>query len=289
MYLSGEALPTVKLVALLLLWVGLAGFIFTSSMNPKGVLRRTGSAYVARLDADFRALMRRPRGEELAWLQVVLFIVGVAIHALLRHDRLLWIAVIAAVGPPIALRVMVQRRRAKIDAQANGFALALANALRTTASVGDAVRLTAEVTAKPLRDEIDTALREIHVGSNVEAALLAACGRAGSPALDVVVSATLVGHKTGGDLPRILEGTASSLRELKRLEEFTDKTTRSARQALFVMSALTIGIMIFLPRMMPSLFDPLFSTSRGQILLLECGAAFVAAFYMAWRITRKSI
>ena len=108
----------------------------------------------------------------------------------------------------------------------------LANTLKTTANLGDAVRFSLEVTSKPMHQEIDVALREVRVGSTLEEALLAAASRARSPALDVVVSALLIGQRTGGDLPRILEGTAASLRELKRLEEFTDRVTRSSKQSL---------------------------------------------------------
>jgi tight adherence protein B len=289
MHLTSAGTVVVKAIGLLMLWAGVVGYVYVSSVDPRGVLRRYASDYVAKLDADFRSLFLPKRGSELAWLQVVLLVAGVACHALTDNVNYLAFIALVATMPRFIIDWMVKRRRARIDEQAHGFALALANTLRTTANAGDALRFTAEVSAKPIREEIDLALREIHVGSTAEEALLSAAGRAGSPSLDIVVSTVIIGQKTGGDLPRILEGTAASLRELKRLEEYTDKVTRGPKQALFLSVTLMVATLAMLPRILPHYFDPLLTTSKGQIIVLYCALIFGGALFFAWRITRKSI
>jgi len=278
-----------KIVGLALVWSGCASFLLVSTTDPRGLLRRAGSAYAAGLDTDFRAMFMPERGGEIAWMQVVAVVACIACHAIVRVDAVLGVALAAAIVPRAIVTAHVRKRRAKVDAQAHGFALALANTLKTTANVRDALRLTADVSQKPLRDEIDTALREIRVGSTAEEALLAASARARSPALDVVVSAVLIGQKTGGDLPRILEGTSSSLRELKRLEELTDRVTKSAKQSLMVAAALTAGLAIMLPRVVPGFFDPFIATTSGRVVASQCVLAYVVALFLGWRFTRKSI
>jgi len=181
------------------------------------------------------------------------------------------------------------KRRARIDDQSHGFALALANALKATASIGDAMRGATQVTAAPLKQELETVLRQVGVGSTMEEALLALSARVQSTALDVVVSALLIGRQTGGDLPRILEGTAASLRELKRLEAHTDKVTRSAKQSLGISAAVTAGVALVLPRMFPGFLDPLKDTLKGQIYAGQMIAVYVLALYLGYRFTRKSI
>jgi tight adherence protein B len=123
----------------------------------------------------------------------------------------------------------------------------------------------------------------------MEEALLALSTRVQSTALDVVVSALLIGRQTGGDLPRILEGTAVSLRDLKRLEGLTDKVTRSAKQSLAVSAAVTGGIAIMLPRMFPGFLDPLRTTLKGQIYAGQMILVYLLALYLGYRFTRKSI
>jgi tight adherence protein B len=281
--------PQLKFVGLALAWVGTAAFIYASSVHPRGLLRRAGSRYVAGLDADFRAMYLPQRGSELAWLQVVVVVGCIATHAMTRLHPVLVLAALAALLPRALLTTSLKKRRARIDAQVNGFALALSSTLKTTASVGDALRYTTEITAKPLRQEIETALREVRVGSTVEEALLATAGRAGAPAFDVLVSALLIGHKTGGDLPKILEGTAASLRELKRLEELTDRVTREAKQSFGLAAAIVLTMGIMLPRMMPTVFEPMFHSTKGQLVLVQCAAAYLVALFLGWRFLRKSI
>lgn len=278
-----------KFGALALIWLGLGAFVYLSSTHPRGLLRRLGGAYAAGLDRHFRAMFMPARGEQIAWLQLVGVLVLVALAPIVQRNELFAAAVLAAVLPPLSVQMKVKKRRASIDNQAHGFALALANTLKTTASVGDAVRLTLDVTPQPIRSEIDTALREVRVGSTMEEALLATAQRAGSPALDVVVSALLIGQKTGGDLPRILEGTAGSLRELKRLEELTDRVTRSAKQSLGVAASITAGMAIMLPRVMPGFFEPLAHTVKGQLIAAQCAAVYLFAIFLGWKFTRKSV
>lgn len=272
-----------------LFWLGIAAFVFASSVSKNGLLRRFGSRYVSSLDIDLRAMFMPQRGEELAWFQVTAVMASLMAFGLLRQQVFLGVAAMITFGPRVFVTVMVRKRRARLDEQAHGFALALANTLKTTASVGDALRLTLDVTSKPMKDEIQTALSEVRVGSTLEEALLAAAARAGAPALDVVVSALLIGQKTGGDLPSILEGTAGSLRELKRLEELTDRVTRSAKQSLAVAACITAGLAIMLPRVMPGFFDPLATTMKGRLIAVQCAGVYALAVFLGWRFTRKSI
>lgn len=278
-----------KFGALALIWLGLGAFVYVSSTEPRGLLRRLGGAYAASLDRDFRAMFMPARGEPIAWLQLTVALALVALAPIVQRNELFGAALLVAIVPPLSVQLKVKKRRAQIDNQAHGFALALANTLKTTASVGDAVRLTLDVTPMPIKSEIDTALREVRVGSTMEEALLATAARAGAPALDVVVSALLIGQKTGGDLPRILEGTAGSLRELKRLEELTERVTRSAKQSLAVAASITLGLAIMLPRVMPGFFEPLRHTVKGQLIAAQCAAVYAFAVFLGWKFTRKSI
>lgn len=280
---------SLKVVGVALLWIGVAWLVFASASNPRSLVSRLATTYAARIDVDLRSMFMRPRGARIGWTQLTALTASVFLYALTRVEAFVALAIAIAIVPPVVVTVLAKRRRAKLDDQAHAYALVLANTLKTTANLGDAVRFSLEVTSKPMYEEIDVALREVRVGSTLEEALLAAASRARSPALDVVVSALLIGQRTGGDLPRILEGTAASLRELKRLEEFTDRVTRSSKQSLAVAACITGGLAIMLPRVMPGFFDPLTTTTKGQLLAAQCALVYLFALVLGWRFTRKSI
>ncbi|MEA2751029.1 MAG: tight adherence protein [Myxococcales bacterium] len=278
-----------KQLVLAFVFTSIALAVYRSIEDPKGTIRRFSAGYVAKIDAQQKSMFQNPTGTKIGWTQVAIIFVLFAVYGVLPESFLLLLALGVAIGPPISIRSDLIKRRAKIDDQAHGFALALANALKATASIGDAMRGATDVTAAPLKQELQTVLRQVGVGSTMEEALLALSTRVQSTALDVVVSALLIGRQTGGDLPRILEGTASSLRDLKRLEGLTDKVTRSAKQSLAVSAAVTAGIAIMLPRMFPGFLDPLKNTLKGQIYAGQMILVYLLALYLGYRFTRKSI
>ncbi len=278
-----------KWLVLTFVFTSLALVVHVSIQHPRGMIRRFASDYVARIDAAQRSMFQNPTGAKIGWTQVAIIFVLFTIYGLAPEGILLVIALGVALFPPISVAWQIKTRRAKIDDQAHGFALALANSLKATASIGDAMRGATDVTAAPLKQELQTVLRQVGVGSTMEEALLALSARVQSSAVDVVVSALLIGRQTGGDLPRILEGTATSLRDLKRLEAHTDKVTRSAKQSLGVSAMVTAGIAIMLPRMFPGFLDPLRTTLKGQIYAGQMIAVYLLALYLGYRFTRKSI
>ncbi|WP_394822980.1 type II secretion system F family protein [Pendulispora albinea] len=280
---------TYEVVGLLFVWIGLASFVYTSSTDPRGVARRAGAGYAAGLDVHLRSMFLPPRGAYFAWLQLIGAIALLAVYGFVKNDALLAATVAALIVPPVVIRQMAIRRRRNLDNQVHGFTLALANALKTTASIGDALWVTLDVTAKPLKEELETALKQVRIGSTLEEALLAMSERAQSTSLDVVVSALLIGRQTGGDLPRILEGTANSLRELKRLEELTDKVTMGARQSLLIAASITAILATLLPRVVPGFFDPLRDTVKGQLVVAQCVVMYLSALYLGYRFTRMDI
>jgi tight adherence protein B len=234
-------------------------------------------------------MFKPARGEQIAWLQGCGAMAFAALYGFLPYWPLIVAAILVLISPPIIITVAVARRRKQIDDQTHGFALALSNALKTTASIGDALWVTVTVSANPLKEEVETALKQVRIGSTLEEALLAMSARAGAPALDVVVSALLIGRQMGGDLPRILDGTAASLRELKRLEELTARVTASAKQSLTVAAMLVAGLAFTLPRFMPGFFDPLRDTVKGQVVAAQCAVVYLLALYLGYRFTRTDI
>jgi hypothetical protein len=80
-----------------------------------------------------------------------------------------------------------------------------------------------------MRQEVDLALKEMKVGSTLDQALLHMAARVGSRQLDSALSSILIGRQVGGNLPRVLETTAGTLREMRRLEGVVRTKTAGAR------------------------------------------------------------
>jgi tight adherence protein B len=168
--------------------------------------------------------------------------------------------------PPWQIKRMKATRTLAIEGQLNTFTVSLSNALKITPSLGDALRISGDLLAQPLRDEIVYAVKTMRFGASVEQALTLTASRIGSPDVDMVFSALLIGRNIGGDLPTILDTTAASIREMTRLQQVLRAKTAEGRAQIWVLAMFPLVLIVGLGKLMPGYFDPLTKTAVGYVL-----------------------
>lgn len=278
-----------RLVAMGIGAVGLGAIAYVAVSDPRGVLQRLARGYGETLDAWQKRAYSNVPGAQIAWTQLATVAFCIAGFALSSVRAFLYAIVLAVVLPPLYCKRQADKSAKTLDGQVHGFALALANTLKTTASVGDALWGTLAVIPPPIRYELEIALKQTRIGTSAEDALLRMAARARSTALDAVVSALLVGRQTGGDLPSILEQTAAALRETKRLEERTEVVAREGRQSVLIGAGSTMSIVVGLSFVAPQMMEPMITTPLGRAAMLGAALAFIAAIYIGFRISRIDV
>jgi tight adherence protein B len=187
-------------------------------------------------------------------------------------------------APAIWIESERRKRIALIEDQLDGFILALANALKSTPSIGAALASLKDIVQAPLSFELDLALKEMRVGSTVDQALLAMAVRIGSRSVESSLSAVLIGRQVGGNLPRVLEGTAASVREMKRLDGVVRTKTAEGKAQLWVIGALPFGLVIILNRMNNQYFDPMLANFYGYGLVGAAVICWLTAIVLARKV-----
>ncbi len=192
---------------------GLGGGIFTTMTDPESPLAKLYFRYAKHLDGELRALfIQTTSGKIIANWQL-----GLGIAALLFDPvavvlvgegtnvpvALIGVPVIAAT-PSLWFLDAKQKRQAKLETQLDTFLLALANALKASPSLGDAMGATATLMRSPMKEELELTMKENVMGSPLDQALLNMARRVGSRAFSGALTTVLLGRQTGGDLPRIL-------------------------------------------------------------------------------------
>lgn len=203
----------------------------------------------------------------------------------------MWYAglVLIAVVPLVYIENLRRKRVEAIEEQLDNFMLALANALKTTPSIGAALNNVASVITDPMRQELDLALKEMKVGSTLDQALLHMASRVGSRQLDSALSSVLIGRQVGGNLPRVLESTANTLREMRRLEGVVRTKTAEGKMQLWVIALMPFGLLVGLNQLWPGYFDPLTKTFMGYIISTLCVIAWAAAIVLARKVLAVDI
>jgi tight adherence protein B len=264
-------------------------FTYAVIANPEGVIRRYWARYVAFLGRKLRTMFIFTPPQIIAWVQVAALI-GVFAGWLLVDLPFAWaFAFIVCAAPAWQIERMRKQRVEKIEDQIDGFVLALANALKSTPSIGDAFRSVAVLTPDPLKKEIELANKEMRVGSTLDQAILLMASRVGSRQLDSALSAILVGRQVGGNLPKILETTANSLREMKRLEGVVRTKTAEGKMQLWVLAIFPFLLVLAINAVSPGYFDPLTSGLVGYILVIIASLFWIASLVVARKILAVDI
>ena len=190
---------------------------------------------------------------------------------------------LAAAGPLLVSRVLAARRRryrAAVDAGVPEMAVAIADALAGGCSLRSALGEAAAGTSGAAGHELRRTAAELVAGAATDDALEAMRRRARSPGMDALVAACLLQRRAGGDLARLLRGSARSLEEQARLEDEVRSATAQARFTALLVVLLPLGGALLAELASPGWFAGLWSSFLtawlvGVALVLQAAAALV--------------
>ncbi len=278
-----------KLGACVALAVAVFAAIVSALGDPQSPVRRASQKYADFLDRKLRSMFLPARGILIALGQaaaaVLITVAGLVFDIPYWYGLLL----VAVVGPVLVIEHKRRERIARIERQLDPFILAMANALKSIPSVAAAFQSIVETSAPPIRDEIELCTREMRVGSTLDEALLHMAARVGSPRLDSVLSAIVLGRRIGGNLPRVLENIAASVREIYRLEAVLRTKTAEAKMQLYVIGSAPFVLMVVISAVSPGYFSPLQESAAGYLVLLGAAGAWLMALFLARQVLSVAI
>jgi tight adherence protein B len=288
-WLGSLALGALQLLALSLLGAAVACAVFSSTVDPRSLVNRAYGRYVTHLERQLRSMFIATKGRVIVvWQALATFLVVVI--GLAAEVPFWWAALPVVIYGPVWYIAHQRRERINaVDAKLESVITALSNALKTTPSLGSALSFAQPLTPEPMRDEFALTLKEVRVGVTVEQSLMNMCTRIGSPQLDAAVAGLLIGRQVGGDLPKILETIAQTLREMARLSGLLRAKTADGRAQIGVMMFFPLVLLIGFDTVKPGYFAPLTSTFAGYVVMLVAGGMWLAAVLLARKMLKVDI
>jgi tight adherence protein B len=272
------------LAGIALTTLGIAVMLGLSLRDPNSAMRRVWRAYVGRFDAEIQYLFLEQTGAQIAAKQLVALVVTIGLLMYVRDPRVLWLVGAAFIGPNVYFYFAKRRRAKRIEQQIDSWLLMLANMLRATSSLTDAIKSTADLLRNPMRQELDLVVKELEVGRSVDDALRGMAERVKLDNLSTIVSIIVVARTTGGELPKLLESTAHSLREMARVEGVLKTKTSQAKFQVYALVAGPVLLVYALSKIDEHYFDPLLAGLIGWIVLGIAIILWATAIYLARRI-----
>ncbi len=257
--------------------------------DARGLVRVYWMKYTLSLERKLRSMFIWVPGKRIAIGQLLACVVFFALYVAVKMPFWYFFVVLALIIPPLYIEQLRKERVNKLESQLVDFLMALANALKSVPSVPAAFISVEPVMRSPLKEEVQLSIKEMKVGSTLEQALVNMASRVNSRNLDASLSTVLIGKQIGGDLPTILERTASTMREMERLEGVVRTKTAEGKAQLWVLAAFPLVLIFGFNVVQPGYFDPLSHSFGGYLVATLAAAFWLASLVVAAKVLAVDI
>ncbi len=270
--------------SLLLIGLGLFGVAWSAMAVETSIVWRQWQRYTVGLERKLRPMFIWTPGRYIGLGQLAA--IFVLLMAVVLVEVPFWPLGLVVIGIAPTLYIdYIRRERVKaVEKQLDSFLLALANALKSTPSIGAAFQSIQTIIQPPLQQEVELAVKEMKVGSTLDQALLHMAARAGSRQLDSALSSILIGRQVGGNLPRVLETTSATLREMSRLDGVIRTKTAEGKMQLYVIGFMPLILVVLFNNGFPGYLESLTGSLAGYTILLSAAGMWLAGLILARRV-----
>ncbi len=200
----------------------------------------------------------------------------------------LWIALLLIFKPPVVVGLLLiplaaavsaafyrifmnMRIGARTEAFLNQFETVLrlmASGLRSGLGLQQTLHLVVGETQDPARFEFERVLGQTTVGVSIYDAFDDFATRVKANETLMMARVVRVNSQTGGDLARVVEQLANTIKERRRMRRKVKSLTAEGRAGAFVLGALPVGLGGFVVMTQPAMSHGLLHTPAGHVVLL---------------------
>ncbi len=268
---------------------GIVAFVFFVVTDPTTWPRVRFAEYEDLLEKEVRFQLWKTTGKAIARTQLAVILAIPVISFLINDPIWLLIEIPVFVGPYFYMANQHDERIRKLEELLDSWLLMLANALKASPSLGEAISNSAKLIRPPFSEEIDLVLKEMKLGTPLDQAVLNMSRRVNSRIISSCLATVLVGRQTGGDLPNILETSAGTLREMARLEGVVRTKTAEGKMQVVVLAVIPFALLGMIHYMDNTWLRPLVETNLGYIIITVATVLWFVAIVLARRILSVDI
>lgn len=230
--------------------------------------------------------------QEFFLLHCLIFFGAIGLSAFMLDD---WFggvvvgSVIGIMGPRMWLQSKWKNRLNEINESVEESMIYMSNSFKANPALPDAIQDVINSMGPPITQEFSVLLKEYKLGTPLDTALINMQNRVPARNLQLAVSALLIGRTVGGNIPKILEDIASTIRESYRLERVIDTQTAQGRMQAWVMGLMPAVVIGLFYLMDPELITPLFETLWGYVILTMAAILNIIGVVFILKIVRIEV
>jgi tight adherence protein B len=187
--------------------------------------------------------------------------------------------------PKWYVRKKERDRVAKFNEELPDMISTIIGSLRAGFSFPQALKAVIEEATSPIKDEMESVLKEMQYGRSLEDSFNDLKERMPSEDLDLMIQAILIQRQVGGNLATVLDKIVETIRDRTKIHRQISTLTAQGRLSGIVVGLLPIilGFVIYL--IQPSYIGTLFHNPIGLALLIAGIISGIIGFIMIKKIT----
>lgn len=256
-------------------------------------IQNRGLSQVKRLSKviDRAGLRRSPEEWVFTWAGVTVllwFVVALLLRPTILIGLLLLplCAVLCAGAEFLMIRIALERRAAKFTQQLELVLRLMSSAVRVGLGLRQAVTLVVQEMPEPSRSEFMRIIGQVNIGISIYDALDDLAVRMPGSETQMLARVVRIQSQSGGDLSRILEQLANTIKERRRMRRKISTLTAEGRAGSAVLVCVPVFIALVVSLFQPRLGQALFGTQPGHITLAIVAVLECLAFFTMRRIMK---
>lgn len=232
-----------------------------------------------------RKRKKLPERERKEALQFFLLLFMIFVTAFIVTENIFNTLLITAVGLIALLKIKEiadDRRKEKINSQLANVLVVVANSLKAGASLSQAWSNAAPRAEQPIRNELMKIDSAIKLGFPPEEALRMAKNSIATKEYDLVVTATSMLVRTGGNMAEVYENISAIIKERLNFRRAATSSTTYLRLTAAVTTALPLISLLWVRSVNPGYFDPLVAQYGGMVYVI-----YFAMVCIGWIIIQR--
>ena len=211
------------------------------------------------------------------------YVVGIAVFHHMLHGMVLLLAL--AFAPFLVVSYKKGIRQRQFAEEFPDALDLLVSALRAGISFSAALQIVADESPEPVRGEFAIVVEEQALGMDLREALTNMANRVGSLDLKFFATAVVLQRSAGGNLTEVLENTGKLIRDRFRILGDIKTFTSAGRLTGLILSALPVGMCIFMVMIAPDYFHKMWDHPMGRTIL----AMAFGLQLLGWLTIRKIV
>lgn len=161
----------------------------------------------------------------------------------------------------------------------------MANTVLVGHTADSAIKLTTEVSPKPLSDEFNTIHKEMAFGASFIEALRNLQDRMPTTEVRIMVTALSIQQKTGGNLAEILQNLERMIRDYASIRREAKAMTAEGKMSMYIMCGLPFFVMV--PQILrnPDPFFAFIATSQGKMVYGGAAILMIISIFLFNKLT----